>query len=107
MLTFIRILHTVVWALFVALILVLPVLGWFGHFGWALFVIGVVLLEGVVLLVNGWRCPLTSMAARYTEDRRDGFDIYLPEWLARNNKAIFTTVFLLGTGFVLWRWIVA
>jgi hypothetical protein len=29
------------------------------------------------------RCPLTGIAARYTDDRRDNFDIYLPPWLAR------------------------
>jgi hypothetical protein len=39
-----------------------------------------------VLWLNGWRCPLTDVAARYTDDRRANFDIYLPEWLARYNE---------------------
>ena len=34
-----------------------------------------------MLVVNRWRCPLTSAAERYTTDRRANFDIYLPEWL--------------------------
>ena len=44
-LTLIRVVHTVVWAFFVSLILVLPVLGWLGQFFWAAVVIGLVLLE--------------------------------------------------------------
>jgi hypothetical protein len=34
--------------------------------------------ETVVLVLNGWRCPFTGVAARYTDDRRDNFDIFLP-----------------------------
>ena len=35
---------------------------------------GIVLLEVAVLLINGWRCPLTIVAERYTTDRRHNFD---------------------------------
>ena len=41
-------------------------------------------------------CPLTSIAARYTDDRRANFDIYLPEWLARHNKAVFGALYVAG-----------
>jgi len=51
--------------------------------------IGLILLETAVLLFNRWRCPLTDIAARYTEPSGPNFDIYLPEWLARYNKEIF------------------
>ena len=47
----------------------------------------------LVLIANGGRCPLTAVAARYTVDRRDNFDIYLPEWLARHNKLIFGSIY--------------
>ena len=62
------------------------------------------LVEVLVLVVNGWRCPLTSLAARYTDDRRANFDIYLPLWLAANNKRIFGTLFVGGLVFSVWRW---
>ncbi|MBB1092471.1 hypothetical protein HUU61_14375 [Rhodopseudomonas palustris] len=39
------------------------------------------------------RCPLTAVAARYTDERADNFDIYLPIWLARHNRLIFGTLF--------------
>jgi hypothetical protein len=29
------------------------------------------------------------VAARYTDDRRDNFDIYRPLWLARPHKPVF------------------
>jgi hypothetical protein len=58
-----------------------------------------------VLAVNRWRCPLTPIAARYTEDRRANFDIYLPEWLARYNKEIFGTLYLAGVVLLVVRWV--
>jgi hypothetical protein len=38
----------------------------------------------------------TAVAARYTDDRRANFDIYLPEWLARQNKEIFGPLYAAG-----------
>jgi hypothetical protein len=42
------------------------------------------------------RCPLTDVAARYTDRRTDNFDIYLPVWLARNNKRVFGGLWVAG-----------
>jgi hypothetical protein len=50
---------------------------------------------------------LTGIAARYTDDRRANFDIYLPEWLARHNKTIFGALYLLGLAYLLARWLAA
>ena len=63
---------------------------------------GAVLLETAVLAANRWQCPLTDIAARYTDDRRENFDIYLPLWLARYNKEIFGPLFLLCAAVALW-----
>jgi hypothetical protein len=63
------------------------------------------LVECAVLAVNRGRCPLTDLASRYTEERTDNFDIYLPLWLARRNKAIFGTLFVVGELFVLGLWL--
>jgi len=56
---------------------------------------------------NRFRCPLTDVAARYTEERAANFDIYLPEWLARHNQSLFGVLFVAGGLFTLWRWLVA
>ena len=99
----VKFVHTVVWAFFVACIIAIPVFGWMREYKHADVFTGIVLLEVLVLVVNRWRCPLTGVAARYTDDRRDNFDIYLPVWLARHNKTIFGVLFVLGFLFTLAR----
>ena len=100
----IKVVHTLVWAIFAVCIFAIPVFAWRGEFRAAVILIGLVFLELLVLLVNRWRCPLTNVAARYTEDRRDNFDIYLPEWIARHNKTIFGTIYVVGIVTTLVRW---
>lgn len=104
MLTAIKLLHTVIWAFLAASILALPVLAMLRRFRWAAVLTIIVLLECGVLAVNGGRCPLTDLAARYTVDRSSNFDIYLPTWLAERNKLIFGTLFVLSALIILWRW---
>ena len=99
-----KVVHTIVWAFFAASILAIPVFAWIGQYRHASVLIGVVLIEVVVLLVNGLRCPLTKVAAQFTVDRRDNFDIYLPAWLARYNKLLFGSLYLLGIAVTLARW---
>ncbi len=100
----IKFLHTVVWAFFVGCIIAIPILGFRRRYGQAAVLIGVVFIEVLVLAVNRMRCPLTGVAARYTEDRDDNFDIYLPLWVARHNKLIFGLLFLGGTLFTFACW---
>jgi hypothetical protein len=50
----------------------------------------IISIECVVIATNRGRCPLTDWAARFTDDRADNFDIYLPNWLARYAVAILT-----------------
>lgn len=101
MLPAIKLTHTLVWAILVAIILAIPVMAWQGRFGAATILTGVMLGEVLILVVNGWRCPLTDLAAQYTDDRRANFDIYLPLWLAANNKRIFGSICAAGLLFAL------
>lgn len=101
----VKLMHTLVWALFAGCILALPVVAWHRQFSTALLLIALVLVEVVILLANRLRCPLTAVAARYTDDRRDNFDIYLPLWVARYNKHIFGTLFVAGVLFTVVVWI--
>ena len=96
--------HTAAWAFFVGCILAIPVAAWLGNFNHVLILTTLVFFEIGVLVFNGWACPLTRVAARYTEDRRDNFDIYLPLWLARHNKTIFGWIFAAGLLFALACW---
>ena len=92
----VKLAHTVVWAILAGCVVAIPALAWLGRDGAARILILVVLAEVLVLIANDGRCPLTAVAARYTGDRRDNFDIYLPEWLARYNKLIFGSIYMLG-----------
>jgi hypothetical protein len=96
--------HTAVWAVFAGSIVAIPVLAWLERWRPAAVLIALVLVECLVLAVNRMRCPLTGVAARYTDDRRDNFDIYLPLWLARYNKLIFGSLFAAGLLFTLACW---
>lgn len=100
----VKLVHTIAWAFFAGCILGIPVASWYGHHAAAAWLIGIVMIEVAILVANGWRCPLTSLASRFTDDRHDNFDIYLPEWLARHNKLIFGTLYVAGLVFAWFRW---
>ena len=100
----IKLVHTAVWALFAGAILLIPVAAAAGAWRTAMFLICLVSIECIILVANRMQCPLTGVAARYTDDRRENFDIYLPLWLARYNKHIFGTLYVLGILFTLFTW---
>ena len=100
----VKIAHTIAWAFFAGCILALPFYTWRGDFTVATILIAIISVEVVIILANRWRCPLTDVAARYTDDRADNFDIYLPLWLARYNKELFGSIFVAGLLYTLARW---
>ena len=102
-LVWIKLLHTAVWLFFAGCILAIPLAGALHRFRWAAVLMGMVLVECLVLALNRGTCPFTPLAARYTEERADNFDIYLPLWLARHNKSLFGTLFVAGMLYVLWE----
>lgn len=90
----IKTLHTIVWAIFAGSIVAIPFYAWAREWRMAGALIALVLGECLVLALNRMRCPLTDLAGRYTEDRADNFDIYLPLWIARHNKFVFGWLFV-------------
>jgi len=96
--------HTLIWAVFAGSIVAIPVATSMGGFRAALWLSLLVWVEVAILLANRMRCPLTGVAARYTDDRADNFDIFIPAWLARHNKAIFGALFAAGELYLLGRW---
>ena len=102
----VKAIHTLFWAFFASCILAIPVLAWRGQFDSVLALAVIVLIEVVILLVNGWHCPFTAVAAHYTDDRSDNFDIFLPRYIARYNKLIFGWLFAAGLLLALLLWLV-
>ena len=104
MLRTIKLLHTAVWLFFVLCILAIPITAALHQFRATAIFSAFVLLECLILACNRGHCPLTPIAARYTENRAPNFDIYLPTTIARHNKTIFGSLFLAGEAFALWQW---
>ncbi|NND07020.1 MAG: hypothetical protein HKN87_11625 [Saprospiraceae bacterium] len=100
----IKLIHTLVWAFLVVLIIYIGYAGfsdtitiytWIG--------IGLIIAEGLVLLLFKMSCPLTVVARNYSDSQKDNFNIFLPNWLAKHNKLIFTSIFVVGLIVVLYR----
>ena len=98
----IKLVHTVIWALLAGCILALPITALLHRFDCAAILTAIILVECGVLALNKGRCPLTDVAARFTDERAGNFDIYLPNWLASRNKTIFGTLFVVNELIVLW-----
>jgi hypothetical protein len=68
-------------------------------YDWKLaFVIGVILLEGVILLLSGRRCPLSTLARKLGDETGDDLiaDYLLPKWAVRKTVPFCTLIFVSG-----------
>ena len=100
----IKLIHTIIWVILAGATLYIFYSGLFNRittYTW--IAIAMIVGEGLVLLLFKWACPLTVMARKYSDSDKDNFDIYLPNWLAKHNKTIFTSIFLAGLIAVLLR----
>lgn len=100
----IKLAHTLVWTFFVAVIFHVLYSGITNNvtvYTW----IGIALIvgEGLTLLIFKMFCPLTLIARKYSDSEMDNFDIFLPNWLAKHNKLIFTSIFIIAVLTVLYR----
>ncbi len=100
-----KLVHTAIWFVFASATVTIPILALAGRLRWAAALSALVMVEVVVLLTNGMRCPLNTMAAGYTTDRAANFDIFLPAWLAGNTAPIFGPLFVMAELILLWRWL--
>jgi len=100
----IKLIHTIIWAFFVfviSFILYSGITNQVNTFTW--IGIGLIIGEGFVLLVFKMYCPLTVLARKYSDSQKDNFDIFLPNCLAKHNKLIFTSIFIVGLVLVVVR----
>ncbi len=91
-----KIIHTLIWVFFNVVffyLLYAVIVNKIDYLVW--ISIGLILLEVIVLLIFKMMCPLTLMAQNYSTSSKANFDIYLPNWLAKNNKLIYSIFFLI------------
>lgn len=89
----IKLIHTLVWLFFNVVIfymLYAVLVNKLDRWLWIGFTL--VLLEGLTLIIFRWTCPLTVLARKYSDSTNDNFDIYLPNWLAKHTKLIYTSL---------------
>jgi hypothetical protein len=91
MLILIKTIHTIIWAIMAGSNFLAFYCALTGRFdAWFWVPASLITLEIFIIVLNRWRCPITKIAAQYTQERQANFDIYLPEWLARHNVRIFS-----------------
>ncbi len=104
----IKVLHTLVWVFFNVVIFYLLYAVLTNRIDkWVWICLGLIVLEGLILLVFKNMCPITVVARNYSTSTRDNFDIFLPNWLARYNKAIYTTIVLISVLILVYRLLTA
>jgi hypothetical protein len=92
----IKLAHTAIWIFFNVVIFYLAYAVISNNItGWTWISVGIILLEGIVLLIFKKICPVTLLARRFSNSTKDNFDIFLPNWLAKNNKLIYTIIFFI------------
>ena len=101
----IKLIHTLAWGIIATCIFAMPYFAWRHSFTIAAILAIIVMIEILTIILNHWTCPLTPVAAKFTEDRRPNFDIFLPEWLAKHNKFIFGIIFVLGLIYSVFMWL--
>ena len=100
----IKVVHTLIWVFFNVVIFYLLYAVVTNRIDkWVWICLGLILLEGLILLVFKNMCPITVVARKYSASTRDNFDIYLPNWLARYNKQIYTTIVVISVLILIYR----
>lgn len=93
----IKSIHTLIWIFFASMIFYIFYSGLTDNINQLTWIaIGFVILEGLILLIFNMFCPLTLIARKFSDSEKDNFDIFLPEWIARHNKLIFSIIFVAG-----------
>lgn len=102
----IKIIHTAIWLFYNVIIFYLLYAVVVDKIDkWVWICVGLVVAEGFVLLIFKWFCPLTVIARNYSDSKKHNFDIFLPEWLAKHNKLIYTGIFGIAILLLIYRMI--
>ena len=103
-LVLIKILHTIIWVFFNVVIFYLLYAVIIGRIDkWVWICISLIILEVITLMVFKKICPVTLIARKYSDSQKDNFDIYLPNWLAKYNKEIYTVIVLIAIAILIYR----
>ena len=98
----IKLFHTAIYVFMTACTAYIIFCGLTGVRDWILLAaIGFIFVEGLVLLLNNFQCPLTTLARKYGDEHERFSDIFLPLWFTPFIIPLYTALFLVGLALVL------
>ena len=107
-LTIVRVLHTVIYLIMAVSALLVLYAGVTGASGpWLWVVIGLVIIESVVFVGSGMKCPLTAVAVRYGARRDGAYDTLFPDRVTRHTATVFGPIMVVGLILILARRLLA
>ena len=100
----IKAIHTIIWVFFNVVIFYLLYAVVVDKIDkWVWICLGLILLEGIILIVFKKMCPITLIERKFSNSQQDNFDIYLPNWLAKYNKEIYSIIVLIAIVILIYR----
>lgn len=100
---YIKLVHTLIFFFMVGCI------AWTGycaaarHYDWTLAIaLGAIFLEGLLLLLNRFQCPITTLTQKLIGGNAAVTDVFCPEWIARNTFKIATVI--VGIELIILAW---
>lgn len=104
MLTVIKLVHTAIFFLLAACVLYILFCALSNRYSRRTsLAIALIFIEGIVLVLNDWECPLTTLAQRVGAAQGGVADIFLPRILADHLFEICTPLFVCSTLLLLIR----
>ncbi len=93
----IKLTHIVIFLFMSACVVYILYAGITRTYDWYLLAaISLVLIEGMVLIINRWQCPLTELARKYGDTRSSVTDMFYPKWFVPHVFRFSTALFVIG-----------
>lgn len=87
---YLKLIHTIIWVFYVFVFIYILYAAIFNKIDLYLYIaIGLEIIEVTILIIFRGKCPLTILGYKYIDNPELGFDIFLPQWLAKYNKLIY------------------
>jgi hypothetical protein len=102
--TLIKLIHTLIFFVLSACVLYILYCGIRNQYSrWTTLALGLIAIEGVLLALNGWQCPLTTLAENLGASQGSVADIFLPRFVADHIFGLCTPLFIFSTALLLAR----
>ncbi len=93
----IKLTHTVIFLFMSACVVYILYAGITRTYNWHLFAaISAVFIEGLVLIIYRWQCPLTELTRKYGDTRGSVTDMFYPKWFVPHVFRFSTALFVIG-----------